>query len=133
MFYFNCILLIDDDPVINEVHKEVLRQYYFADQIETVLSADEAFEFINKFYLKKGEFPQLIFIDINMPGMDGFQFVEALNRLPFADKDTFKISALSSSNDPRDIELMKKLGVRNYIVKPLDFSKIKSLVYNRDY
>jgi CheY-like chemotaxis protein len=130
MFYFNCILLVDDDPIINELHKEILKQHYFADQIVDVLSAEEAFEFINKFHEEKSSFPELILVDINMPGMDGFQFVQQLNKLPFAEKDTFKISALTSSADPRDIRMMNELGVKSYVVKPLDFRKVKEVVYS---
>ena len=67
----------------------------------------------------------------NSVSMDGFQLVEELNRLPFAEKGMFKISALSSSDDQRDMELMQKLGVRNYIVKPLDFTKVKELIFKK--
>jgi CheY-like chemotaxis protein len=128
MFYFNCILLIDDDEVINEVHKEVLRQLYFADEIVAVHSAGEALEFIDKYFLEKGSFPELILVDINMPLMDGFQFVKRLNELPNADKDAFQISALTSSSDARDVLMMQKLGVTNYLIKPLNFHKIKELL-----
>jgi len=130
MFYFNCILLIDDDPVANAVHKELFAQFYFADMIKDVPSAQEAFAFIEKFNEEKGAFPELILIDINMPGMDGFQFVEQLNKLPFVDKESFKISALTSSSDSRDIEMMNLLGVKHYVVKPLNLSKVKDLIYH---
>jgi CheY-like chemotaxis protein len=128
MFYFNCILLIDDDEIINEVHKEVLRQLYFADKIVAVHSAEAALNYINKFHAETGAFPELILVDINMPLMDGFQFVERLNELPDVDKDTFQISALTSSSDTRDVEMMQKLGVTNYLLKPLNFSKIKEML-----
>lgn len=128
MFYFNCILIIDDDPISNAITEELLKQLYFSDEIKQALSAKEGLEFIEKYYEEKEAFPELILIDINMPGMDGFQFVERLNSLPITNKDTFNISALTSSNDPRDIELMEKLGVDHYIVKPLNTKKVKELL-----
>lgn len=128
MFYFNCILIIDDDPASNAVTEELLKQLYFSDQIVTVLNGEEALTFIEEFYNEKETFPELILIDIKMPGMDGFKFVEILNSLPFADKDTFRISALTSSSDARDRELMEKLGVDHYIVKPLNSSKVREML-----
>ena len=63
-----------------------------------------------------------------MPGTDGFKFVETLNALPFIDKDTFRISALTSSSDARDRHLMEKLGVDHYIVKPLNAKKVRDML-----
>lgn len=128
MFYFNCILLIDDDPTSNLLHEEILKQLYFADQIKAVLNAQEALEFIDEFYSDNQCFPELILIDISMPGIDGFKFVEMLNKLPYTNKETFKISALTSSSDARDREIMLKLGVDHYLVKPLNHNKVKELL-----
>jgi len=128
MFYFNCILLIDDDPVNNAYTEELLKQLYFSDKVQSVLTGEEGIQFIQEFYEEKRTFPELILIDINMPGMDGFQFVDALNKLPITDKETYRISALTSSSDPRDVELMEKLGVDHYIVKPLNTKKVRDLL-----
>ncbi|HYG41238.1 MAG TPA: response regulator [Cytophagales bacterium] len=128
MFYFNCILLIDDDPTSNIVTEELLKQLYFSDRIVSVLNAEDALNFIKDFYQEKQGLPELILIDINMPGTDGFKFVETLNALPFIDKDTFRISALTSSSDSRDRHLMEKLGVDHYIVKPLNAKKVRDML-----
>jgi CheY-like chemotaxis protein len=128
MYYFNCILLIDDDPISNDITGELLRRLYFTDQIKYALSGTEGLEFIEEFHREKGTFPELILIDINMPGMDGFQFVEKLNSLPISKDDQFKISALTSSSNPEDMEMMAKLGVDHYIVKPLNSNKVKELL-----
>jgi CheY-like chemotaxis protein len=128
MFYFNCILLIDDDPVSNAITEELLKQLYFTDEVKHVLSAQEGLDFIDKFYDEKKSFPELILIDIKMPGMDGFKFVEILNSRAISQDDAFKISALTSSSDERDIQLMTKLGVDHYIVKPLNTKKVKELL-----
>ena len=53
MYYFNCILLIDDDPVNNAVTEELLKQLYFSDQIKTVMSGVEGIDFIQEFYNQK--------------------------------------------------------------------------------
>src|SRR5690242_14415044 len=128
MYYFNCILLIDDDPVSNAITEELLKQLYFADKVAHVSSAIEGLDFIEDFYETNGCFPELILIDINMPGMDGFQFVEALGALPIADREAFKVSVLTSSSDPRDEELMERLGVDHYIVKPINTNKVRDLL-----
>jgi CheY-like chemotaxis protein len=128
MFYFNCILLIDDDPISNLVTEELLKQLYFTDQVKHVLSAEEGLDFIDRFYNERKCYPELILIDIKMPGIDGFKFVEILNSKSASQDDTFKISALTSSSDPGDMELMARLGVDHYIVKPLNTKKVKELL-----
>src|SRR4051794_24312881 len=73
---FNTIL-IDDDIVTNFINQDVLEKSNLFDQINVFSCAEEAFNYINHhcFELKSQPLPHLLFIDINMPNITGFEFI----------------------------------------------------------
>ncbi|GAB4412689.1 MAG: hypothetical protein OHK0039_18890 [Bacteroidia bacterium] len=74
--------------------------------------------------------PNLILLDINMPVMDGFEFLEAWQKIDFSGKDQVRIVMLTSSSNPRDLEAARNYGVDGFINKPLTREKIISLSVN---
>lgn len=79
-YKYNSAMLIDDDSLDNFINEKTLQSHYFAKVIYTNTSANSALEFLkNIAIINKNPaeiFPQVVFIDINMPLMDGFQFIE---------------------------------------------------------
>lgn len=69
------ILLIDDNVAVNHLHKSMLRQMHDFDRIETCISGIEAYKLFDK-----GFVPEMILLDIAMPNMDGFSFLERLEK-----------------------------------------------------
>ncbi len=84
----------------------------------------EAIELLDKFYAEGKPLPDLIFLDVFMPIMDGFGFLEEYTKKTYP-KGHVKIIALTSSHDPRDMERMKQYGVMEYMTKPLEERKIR--------
>ena len=72
----NSILLIDDDIATNFIHTRLIKKTLVVDTIITKLNGEEAMEYLTT--KKDGEYPQpeLIFLDINMPVMNGWEFIE---------------------------------------------------------
>jgi len=103
----NSILLIDDDDVVNTLHSIILRQSGMVENIRTVMSGSEALSLLSA-YEKDQCWPSIIFVDINMPGMDGWEFIECFNEKFSANKYKCKVCMLSSSLDPRDKEKADK-------------------------
>lgn len=95
-------MLIDDSPVSNFISKGIMQLNNFADNIVVSEFPDEALKL-----LKEGSVaPDIIFLDIEMPRMDGFQFLEEYDKIEI-DKSHTKIFMLSSSVNPIDIERAK--------------------------
>lgn len=84
----------------------------------------EAIELLDKLHAEGKPLPDLIFLDVFMPIMDGFGFLEEYAKKTYP-KDHVKIIALTSSHDPRDMERMKQYGVLEYMTKPLEERKIR--------
>lgn len=86
----------------------------------------EALELLDKLLTEGKPLPELILLDVFMPIMDGFGFLEAYKQKDYPDKDQITIIALTSSHDSRDMERMKEYGVTKYMTKPLEEGKIRA-------
>ena len=129
--HFRKILLIDDDSVSNFLSEMALQDMNLSDQVHVSENGEEALDFICEHCCNKekgADCPDLIFLDINMPVMDGFQFLEALEKIPYLHKKPMKIVMLTSSNANKDIEKAKKFNIDGYIVKPLSPEKLNLLL-----
>lgn len=126
---YNTVLLIDDDPINNFLNKRVIQASNVCQRIMLFTNGLEAINFIMNNETIPEELPDLLFVDVKMPVMDGFEFIERLNNLPQEKTGHFRVFMLSSSQDPRDLQKSRELGVKNYISKPLSEEKIKQLAY----
>ncbi len=113
------VLLVDDDKIFNLLNQKTLQQMGVANEIHTALNGKEAIDLINDYYRGAKIMPEIILLDLNMPIMDGFSFIEAFQRLNVPNKDKTKIIIVSSSNDERDMKRAEELGIHNYLTKPL--------------
>ncbi len=113
----NCILLIDDDLDDNYYHQLIISEMGIANHIDTVGNGIEALN-----YLKKENQipPDLIFLDINMPKMNGWEFLEQYKHLGEVQKAKVVIMILSTSANPDDIKRSKEIQeVTGFESKPL--------------
>jgi CheY-like chemotaxis protein len=114
------VLLVDDDSIFNFLNKETLLRMGFVNDIHTALNGKQAIDLFNSYYGGSKPLPDIILLDLNMPIMDGFGFLEAFRKLDLPDKDQVKIIIVTSSDDREDIRRAKDLGVRQYLIKPLE-------------
>src|SRR4051794_24510376 len=96
------VLLVDDDEIANFLNSKVLQQTGLAMEIHSALNGQQAISVINEDFQGSQTLPDVILLDINMPIMNGFEFIEAFHRLTIPGIDTVKIVIVSSSEDERD-------------------------------
>jgi CheY-like chemotaxis protein len=112
--YKTC-LLIDDNYIDNFVTRKILENSNFAENIVVVRSATEALESLRKGTIK----PDVIFLDIRMPIMSGFEFLDEFDKIEI-DKEHIKVFMLSSSLDPIDFKKSSSNKyISQFILKPL--------------
>lgn len=120
---FKTCLLIDDNYIDNFVTRKILEVSNFAETIVVVRSATEAIDSLRNGTVK----PDVIFLDIRMPLMSGFEFLEAYDKIDL-DKKNIKIFMLSSSLDPLDIrKSLDNKYITQFIHKPLTQKAIEEL------
>ena len=98
----NSIYIIDDDPITVFGIRKILQLSLQCENIETFGHGKSAIEAINTLVNDKQELPDVLFLDINMPIMDGWQFLEEFIKIPI--KKKVRINILTSSIDPIDKE-----------------------------
>lgn len=125
----NCILLIDDDETTNYVNSILIEKAECAELTKSVTSGHAALDYL-KSVDKDGNHPQpdLIFLDINMPIMSGWEFIEEYRNLLPEQKGKVLVWMLSTSNNPDDHERAMKLGSDGFMAKPLTISKLMDVV-----
>jgi len=129
----DCILLVDDSPSTNFYNKKLIDVQNMAEHVFDVENGLEALNFI----LNKGEFknktkyphPNVIFLDINMPKMDGFQFMKEYQKLPKSKRVDMLIVFLTTSNWGKDkVKALEHGLVFDFIEKPLDPKVLKKVL-----
>jgi len=120
--YHTC-LLIDDNYIDNFVTRKLLESSKFAENIVVLQSPAEAITCLRN----KTVVPDVIFLDIRMPLMDGFEFLEEYDKIDI-DKTGIKIFLLSSSFDPTDIKKsVANKYITQFIHKPLTYKVLEEL------
>lgn len=124
---YSSVLLVDDDENSNFINDWVIRQS-FAENIITKQSAVSALEFLKSQSKFPENLPDFIFLDIRMPVMDGFGFLQEFNNLPLPVKEKCKIVVLSSSFNKNDYnKVMKNKYVYKYLKKPLSVEALTDI------
>jgi len=115
------IVLIDDDLAINYFHKRLFLKLELGDNVLPFYNSTDALEGILKLdKTHSAEDLVYIFLDLNMPNIDGWAFIEKFEKINESLKFEVKIFILSSSINPEDVEKAKNNNfVTNYFVKPL--------------
>lgn len=117
--HFDHVLLIDDDEIYNLLHTRILYHTKMVSTIWTATNGEKAIDFLSGFYAERHSLPDVILLDLAMPVMDGFQFLEAFWKLNLPGTDKVNIILVTSSSDPRDVARVKSMGIKHYLVKPV--------------
>lgn len=128
-YKYKNVLVIDDNPIDLYIAEMVMSTTRFAEKVICLNSAVAALAYLKPLYESPDELPQLIFLDINMPEMSGFDFLKEYQYLPENIRKKCIIMMLTTSLDDNDRRLAEENQfVNRFLNKPLDTSKIALLM-----
>lgn len=114
------VMLVDDNDTDNFISKRIIEITEFASRVEVKNSGKSALEYLEQEKNNPEQLPDIIFLDINMPIVDGFVFLFEYEAFPDEVKNHCKVIILSSSNNKRDIaKIVDNEHVIKFITKPL--------------
>lgn len=128
---YKSVMIVDDCEIDNHVNEIIIKRAGFAEKVYKHSGAVGSLEFLKNIemldYTAVDLLPSVVFLDINMPILDGFQFLDELNNFPTPLNKNIKIVILSSSSNPVDI---KRASQYKQVVKFLHKPLRKEDLYN---
>jgi CheY-like chemotaxis protein len=121
--------IVDDDPIVIFGMKLMLKQLGLNLETHVWNNGQEALEGLMDLVHREEALPDILFLDLTMPIMDGWDFLHALKKAPIPGKERIRIYVLSSSINPIDKERALEMEeVEDFIVKPLKEARLKELL-----
>ena len=127
----NHIVLVDDNETTSFLNNRLLGRLAVANQVSTFARADEAFEQLWVEQAADGTAPDLVFVDLKMPGVSGFEFLELYNALPQSVQEKTVMAVLTTSMHGADTARVAQYPNVEYLTKPLTEEKIRKLLEKR--
>jgi CheY-like chemotaxis protein len=125
-----CVLLVDDDPTTNFLNRKLLERLAVADQVLVALNGQEALTVLEAQCAQQpAGSPLLVLLDVNMPVMNGLQFLEAYQQLPADRQCPTVMVMLTTSAHPQDVQRAQQLPVADFLSKPLTQEKVERVLY----
>jgi len=123
------ICVIDDDSIYQYTIAKTIKSYNLAKEIKIFSDGEEALDFLIRNLDHSENLPDIILLDINMPIMDGFQFMEEYVKIKPRVGKKILIYMVSSSVDSNDIDRAKRISeISDYIIKPIKPGELISIV-----
>ncbi len=125
------ICIVDDDEIYKFTVLKTLESLKLNKKVKVFSDGDEAFNFLLENLNNKKILPDVILLDINMPIMDGFQFMEEFIKIKPRVGKKITIYMVSSSVDPYDLNKAKSISeISDYIIKPINADELRKILRN---
>ena len=122
------VLLIDDDEITNFINEDLIRVMGITRRILIAKNGQEGIDILKKQCQDETYCPVLIFLDINMPVMNGFEFLEEYQQLDLPNHPSMILVMLTSSDNEKDVDRIKQSTVVDYLRKPLTKENLRGIL-----
>lgn len=124
----NTIFIVDDDPIHQQITEIMLDRLNITNAVSKYSDAQEVLDYLRSFKHDPSQLPDIILLDLNMPVMDGWEFLDAFKIFKDALSKPIRVYVLTSSIDEKDQERVSSYSfVNGYLTKPLTNDVIMQL------
>lgn len=130
MAVISCTLLVDDDDTTNYLNQTLLKRMAVTETVLVAGNGQQALELLHTHCAAavSPTCPALILLDMKMPLMNGFEFLQAYAQRPPTENAAVVIIMLTTSLNPQDVAKMQGLPIAGYLTKPLTREKVTTLL-----
>lgn len=130
MAVISCTLLVDDDDTTNYLNQTLLKRMAVTETVLVAGNGQQALELLHTHCAAaiSPTCPALILLDMKMPLMNGFEFLQAYAQRPPTENAAVVIIMLTTSLNPQDVAKMQDLPIAGYLTKPLTREKVTTLL-----
>lgn len=114
---------MDDNPLDNYLHKKIISDLQLVDEIILKETGEDAIAYLQKECQQSDKYPNLILLDLKMPGMNGIKFLKEFEKVCLDAKEDIYVVILTHSQDPDDLIAILQIGNYYHIQKPLTTDK----------
>lgn len=127
------ILLVDDDEISNYITEALINEIDIAESLSIATDGQQALDYLQQHPIINNEADGhiMVLLDLNMPVMDGFEFMEEYQQKSWKDKAT--VIMLTSSSNPKDMAKAKKYNFAGYLQKPFSQDDLKSIIQAQNF
>lgn len=127
------ILLVDDDEISNYITEVLINEINIAESLSVATDGQQALDYLQQHPVVNNEADGhiLVLLDLNMPVMDGFEFMEEYQQQSWKDKAT--IIMLTSSSNPKDMTKAEKYDFAGYLQKPFSQEDLKAIIKAQNF
>lgn len=126
-------IIIDDDPINNKLCQLNIKKTVPEAYIRTFTNPEEGLKYLQELFNVDEKNDTILYLDINMPEMNGWEFMEKFEKFNPEIRELVKVYILSSSVNPRDREkAMSNDNIEDYVVKPLTSDAIRKSIKSMD-
>lgn len=123
------VCIIDDDNIYRYTTQKFIQLLKLADDVMTCGNGEEALDFFSAHVDNNSKLPDVVLLDVNMPVMDGWEFIEEYAKIYPDITKKIKVYMVSSSIDERDkARALKKREITDYIIKPISEQQLIALL-----
>ena len=126
------LLIIGDGTICNLINNRGAETTEPFQEIQTIQNGRETLVYFGKVYEGRLPCPDVILVDLSMPVMHGFDFVEALDQLSFPNEKNIGIVMLTSSDDSSALRAARTFGIDHYLLRPLTINYIQATILSLD-
>jgi CheY-like chemotaxis protein len=120
--------IIDDDTIYHFILTSIINKNKLAESILSFLDGEKAIQYLTENKMNNEKIPDVLFLDVNMPIMDGWMFIEEYARIKTDITKKTLVFMLSSSANPIDIERAGEISeISDYIIKPIKLEEVKRI------